>query len=45
VQGCAFRTRCAFARPECAATVAPRHGPDAHMWRCVLPPETLDRAA
>jgi len=45
VQGCAFRTRCAFARPECAATVAPRQGPDGHMWRCVLPPETLDRAA
>ncbi|MDJ0388836.1 ABC transporter ATP-binding protein [Roseomonas sp. E05] len=45
VQGCAFRTRCAFARPECAATVAPRHGPDDHMWRCVLPPETLDHAA
>jgi peptide/nickel transport system ATP-binding protein len=35
VHGCAFRDRCAYARPICAEPIALRSAP-AHEWRCVL---------
>jgi peptide/nickel transport system ATP-binding protein len=33
--GCAFRDRCGFARPSCAASI-PLHAAASHEWRCVL---------
>jgi peptide/nickel transport system ATP-binding protein len=33
--GCAFRDRCRYARPACAASI-PRHAAGSHAWRCVL---------
>ncbi len=34
VQGCAFRTRCAFARTDCAASV-PERAEGSHRWICI----------
>ncbi|WP_159350485.1 ABC transporter ATP-binding protein [Roseomonas harenae] len=45
LRGCSFRGRCPYAMPVCAEPVAVRDGPDGHAWRCVLPGETLVRAA
>ena len=34
IQGCSFRDRCAYARPECAVTV-PVQSDGAHRWLCI----------
>ena len=36
IRGCSFRARCAYALPECEATVAVRSHQE-HRWRCVHP--------
>ncbi len=36
VEGCAFRTRCPHALPECRAEI-PRRGAGEHLFRCVHP--------
>ena len=36
VVGCAFRDRCAYARPRCAEALPVRGTPDSHAWRCIL---------
>jgi peptide/nickel transport system ATP-binding protein len=36
VVGCAFRDRCAYARPRCAEAPPVRGTPDSHAWRCIL---------
>jgi peptide/nickel transport system ATP-binding protein len=36
VEGCAFRTRCAHAQPECRADIPYRHD-GAHAFRCIHP--------
>jgi peptide/nickel transport system ATP-binding protein len=34
IEGCSFRDRCAYARPECASGV-PVQSDDAHRWLCI----------
>ena len=36
IPGCAFRDRCAHARPACAGAIPVREAPDGHRWHCVL---------
>jgi peptide/nickel transport system ATP-binding protein len=38
-QGCGFRDRCAFAMPECAATLPLRDAGGDHRYQCRLPPD------
>ncbi|HEY8610236.1 MAG TPA: ABC transporter ATP-binding protein [Roseomonas sp.] len=45
LRGCSFRGRCPYAMAACAEPVAMRGDPEGHAWRCVLPAETLARAA
>jgi peptide/nickel transport system ATP-binding protein len=44
VSGCSFRNRCRYAAPECAAgAIAMREIGPGRAYRCVLPPDALDR--
>ncbi len=36
VRGCAFRTRCELARPECAGPIPNRHAESGHAFRCIF---------
>jgi len=36
--GCAFRTRCRFAEPDCAETIPSAEAAPGHLYRCRVPP-------
>ncbi|MEQ9123252.1 MAG: ABC transporter ATP-binding protein, partial [Alphaproteobacteria bacterium] len=39
MEGCAFRDRCAYARPECAGFDAVRQIGEGRAYRCIMTPE------
>jgi peptide/nickel transport system ATP-binding protein len=43
--GCAFRDRCDWAAPECAASVSLRDAGGDHRYLCRLPPDWKRAAA
>ena len=44
MHGCAFRDRCAYARPECATFDTMREVGDRRAYRCIMTPEEAETA-